>query len=340
MTDLIERVGTFADEVLFPAALDVDRHGDIPGSHWEAMASLGLYGLAAPVDAGGPGLGLDGIIEILETMAAGCLATTFTWVQHHGVVAGLANTDNAALRDRYLADVAAGRIKGGVAFAGVIPDPPRMHARRVGGGWALSGEAPFVSGWGIVDILQVSAGDVETGDVLSGIVAATPQPGIERIELHDLVAANGTRTVSLLVDGLLLPDEAIVARVPRADFLANQGVAVRFNGTLSLGLVRRCVRLLLEAGASEAAGRFAAELDTVRARMDAGLVDLAVLNQARADGAQLAVRASAALVAAGGGPSLRRDRHAQRLAREAVFVLVAASRAEVKRALLAGFSGA
>lgn len=57
---------------------------------------------------------------------------------------------------------------------------------------------------------------------------------------------------------------------------------------------------------------------------------------ARADGAQLALRA--ALVTSGGGPSLIDTDHAQRLAREAVFTLVAASRAELKRELLDRFS--
>ena len=44
------------------------------------------------------------------------------------------------------------------------------------------------------------------------------------------------------------------------------------------------------------------------------------MNAARVvDAAQLAVRAGAALVVAGGGPSLRVDHQAQRLAREALF---------------------
>lgn len=331
---LIDRARAFADDVLFPAALDVDRAGAIPDTHWAQMADLGLYGLAAPADAGGPGLGLFEIIDVIETMAAGCMATTFTWVQHHGVVMGLARTDNAQLRERYLADAVAGRVRGGVAFAGVIPDPPRMQARRVDGGWLLSGEAPFVSGWGIVDVVQMSAGDVDTADIVAALVPAAEQPGIVGIEPQHLVAAEGTRTVSLRVDDLFAADDVIVSRVPRADFLANQGVAVRLNGTLSMGIARRCVRLLDAAGATAAASALGAECDVVRARLDAGLVDLTALNAARADAAQLAVRAGAALVVAGGGPSLRVDAQAQRLAREALFVLVAASRAEVKRLLL------
>lgn len=69
--NLIERAHEIADTVLFPAALDVDRTGRVPDSHWEALAQAGLYGIAAPVEAGGPGLDLPQIIEILETMAGG-----------------------------------------------------------------------------------------------------------------------------------------------------------------------------------------------------------------------------------------------------------------------------
>ena len=61
--------------------------------------------------------------------------------------------------------------------------------------------------------------------------------------------------------------------------------------------------------------------------------------QARADGSQLALHAAAALVTAGGGDSLVCTHHAQRLAREAMFTLVAASRAELNRELVDRFSG-
>jgi hypothetical protein len=86
------------------------------------------------------------------------------------------------------------------------------------------------------------------------------------------------------------------------------------------------------------ASRLRAECDTVRGRLDAGLADPAAMVSARADGAQLAMRAASALVAAGGGPSLLGTHHAQRLAREAIFTLVAASRPELKRELLERFS--
>jgi len=338
VSDIVERARTLADEVLFPAALDVDRSGTVPDGHWQTLADEGFYALAAPPELGGHNLGLPEIVEILETLAGGCLATTFTWVQHHGVVMSLATSPNAVVRDLWVADLAAGRARGGVAFAGVVPDPPRMAAHRVEGGWRFTGDAPFVSGWGIVQVLQVSAGDVETGDVVAGLVGARKQAGITRVEPQPLVAADASRTVSLRLDDLFVPADRVVSRVPRPEFLANQLIGTRLNGTLPLGLARRCARLLDEAGHTEAAGRLRADVDDVRGRLDAGLADPTVMLAARADGARLAHRAAAALVTAGGGPSLLRTAHAQRLAREAIFTLVAASRPELKAALLDGFT--
>ncbi|WP_319435466.1 acyl-CoA dehydrogenase family protein [Mycobacterium sp. RTGN5] len=333
-SNLVERAHEIADTVLFPAALAVDRTGHVPDSHWDALADAGLYGIAAPTDAGGPGLDLTQIIEILETMAGGCLATAFTWVQHHGMLASLAASGNLALRDEIVPGAIAGRIRGGVAYAGAVPVPPRMRAQRVSDGWRLSGHAPFVSGWGIIDVLQISAGDVETGDIVAGLMSAEIQPGITTVTAQSLFVADASQTVALEVDGLFIPDDRIVSRVPRADFMANQNFGSRLNATLPIGLVGRCAQLLDEAGETAAAVSLRGEADAIRERLDAGLGDATTLLRARADGCELATRAAGALVAARGGPSLLRSDPAQLLARSALFTLVAASRPELKRSLI------
>ncbi|TDO08860.1 alkylation response protein AidB-like acyl-CoA dehydrogenase [Mycobacterium sp. BK086] len=332
--NLVERAHEIADTVLFPAALAVDRTGHVPDSHWDTLAAAGLYGIAGPVDAGGPGLDLPQIIEILETMAGGCLATAFTWVQHHGMLAALAASANQALRDEVVPGAITGQIRGGVAYAGAVPVPPRMRAHREAGGWRLSGHAPFVSGWGIIDVLQISAGDVETGDIVAGLVNAEAQPGITAVTAQPLFVADASQTVALEVDGLFIPDDRIVSRVPRAEFMANQNFGSRLNATLPIGLVGRCARLLDDAGETTAATALRGQADAIRERLDAGLGDASTLLRARADGCELATRAAGALVAARGGPSLLNSDPAQLLARSALFTLVAASRPELKRSLI------
>jgi alkylation response protein AidB-like acyl-CoA dehydrogenase len=337
---LVERAGELADTVLFPAALLVDESGQIPATHWKALADAGLYGISAPADLGGPGLDFAELVEILELVASGCLATAFTWVQHHGALASLAGSANAALRDELVPGLVAGRIRGGVAFAGAVPIPPRMRAERTEGGWRLSGHAPFVSGWGVIDVLQVSAADETTGDIIAGIVPAAAAPGITTITAQPLFVADATKTVSLDVDGLLIPDDRIVSRVTRADFMANQNFGSRLNGTLPIGVVRRCAVLLAEAGRTVEADAIRADADAIRGRLDAGLAESTRLLEARAEGAELAVRAASALVANDGGAAILRTSPAQLLARNAMFTLVAASRPELKKALVQRFSRA
>jgi hypothetical protein len=253
-THLVDLAREIADEVLFPAALVVDSSGAIPDGHWRALAGAGLYGIAAPLELGGPGLEFADLVEILEIIAGGCLATASIWVQHHGVLAALSASSNTALRDELLPELIAGRTKGGVAFAGAVPVPPRMRAERVDGGWRLSGHAPFVSGWGVIDVLQVSAGDVDSGDIVAGIINAEPAAGITGVSHQSLFVADATETVSLDVDGLVIPDERIVSRVTRARFTAAQNFGSRLNGTLPIGLVLRCAALL-EAGGPDRRGQ-------------------------------------------------------------------------------------
>src|SRR5690242_8610696 len=175
---MLERARTIAENVFFPAALEVDARAAIPRSHLELLAAEGFYGLAAGPAHGGVEVDFPALVGILETLASGCLTTTFTWIQHHGVVRALTGTANEELRDKYLGAAVRGELRGGVAYAGAIPQPPRLWASATQGGWLLNGEAPFVTGWGIVDLLLVSARNPavaageSTGTIISGVVDA------------------------------------------------------------------------------------------------------------------------------------------------------------------------
>ncbi|RSM83355.1 acyl-CoA dehydrogenase [Amycolatopsis sp. WAC 01375] len=335
MTDLVARAHALADDLLFPAATEVDTKGEVPSSHFDALAAEGFYGLAAPKEAGGPGADLPTIVQVLEVMAGGCLSTMFTWIQHHGLVAALSQADSAEPRDRYLPALISGELKAGAAFAAVIPTPPRLRAERVDGGYLLDGEAPFVSGWGVIDLLQLCARDGDT--VISAII--DPVAG-ERLEVRplDLVAAQGTSTVHLGFTRYFLADERVYGKTPHADFVAGNTFASRLNGCAPLGLAARAARLIEDLGKADVAAGIRAEIDAVRGRLDAALADPPSLPAARAAGAELAFRAAGALVAANGSTSVLAGRHPQRLVREATFLLVAASRPEIKTGLLELFS--
>ena len=339
---MLERAHTIAEEVLFPAAPEVDVQSVIPRGHFDLLAEQGFYGLAAGAQHGGTEVDFPSLAAILETLSGGCLTTTFTWMQHHGVVRSLTRTASTELREKYLAAAIRGELRGGVAYAGAIPRPPRLWASATDGGWLLNGEAPFVTGWGLIDVLLVSArnraiaaGGSE-GTIISGLIDAVAGAGIT-VEQLQMVAAQGSNTVRLRFADYLLPLEKVTAEVSHQDFLAGQHRNARLNGCPPMGIATRCIRMIGEAGRAEIAEVLNAEQSAIRRRLDGGLDDPATLPAARAAAAELAYRSAGALVVAVGSSGILARQHAQRLVREATFTLVTAGRPEIKERLLGVF---
>jgi hypothetical protein len=99
------------------------------------------------------------------------------------------------------------------------------------------------------------------------------------------------------------------------------------NGSLALGVAGRACRLL---GAD--AGPLASDVDAVRAALDSGTPE--TMPAARAAAAELAMRAAVTLTVAAGSRAVLAGEHAQRLVREATFLLVFGSRPAIRADLL------
>ncbi|MEX0659830.1 MAG: acyl-CoA dehydrogenase family protein [Egibacteraceae bacterium] len=322
---IVETARRLADEVLFPAALATDAADTVPRALLDALAEAGLYGLRGPGWAGGMAADLDLICAVTEALAAGCLTTTFVWSQHGGTPFVVAAAGSPALRS-WIEPLCRGAVRSGLALAGAQPGPDPLRATRVDGGWRLDGRCPWISGWGQVDVLHTAAVADDASTVWM-LVDARPSPSL-RVARTPLVALHATATVDAAFDGHRVPEERVTVITPPDDEPASgpAPAALRIHAALALGVVARCCRLL---GPSP----LDAELAAVRRNLATGDAD--AVPDARAGAAELALRAAAALMSATGAASLRRDRHPQRLAREALFVSVFAAGPVVRDAFLA-----
>ena len=324
MQDQARRI---AADVLFPAAMDTDASDRVPAGHLDLLAAEGFYGMAGP--AAGPaeaGAGIDAAAagRIIEILAGGCLATTFVWLQHHRAVRA-ASAAGGPLRDEWLGPLCRGTRRCGIALGGGLPGPPLLRARPAAGGYRLDGISPWVTGWGLVDTFYVAARD-ERDNVVTAFVPAEPGGASPTLsaELLRMVAVNASRTALIRFDGHFVPAGRVIATVPHRDWLAQDSMHLRGNGSLALGVAGRCCELI---GASPLDG----ELARRRAALDAA--SPAQLPAARADASELAMRAAAALVTVQGSRAILAGQHAQRLAREALFLLVFGSRPAIKERL-------
>lgn len=321
MNDPVTIAATVAEEVLFPNALATDQADLVSRANLDALAQAGLYGMFGPAEFGGHSADLATASEIAEHLAGGCLTTALVWLQHHGLVGKLLlGADD--LRARMLGDLCSGATRAGIVFAGLLPGPSPLHATRCDGSWILDGHAPWVSGWGRIDVLQVAArGPDDT-------VVTLLLDNLDRPELtanrHRLAALNASGTVKLSFAELQVGDDHVVSIEPHAPADAG-GQRLRLNGSLALGVARRCCALL-------GPGPHDEELRHVRDALDHG--NDATMADARAAAAAFAQRVATKLVVTTGSRALEADNHAQRLAREAMFLLVFASRPSIKAGIL------
>ena len=309
---MLETAQRLADDVLFPRALETDRAALVPQDLLDALAGAGMYGLTGPAEFGGTGVDdRSGVWRTVECLASGCLTTAFVWAQHLGTVTAVAQRSSADLRERWLAALCSGKVRAGVAFSALRrPGPPMLRALPSAAGWTLHGSAPWVSGWGRIDVIRVAArhGD----DIVWTLVDVTPGPALQADAL-ELAAVNASGTVTLRFDGLNVPAERVITIESFDAWRVRDREGLRLNGSHALGVAARCSRLLDDAEGLQ-------RVDRARAELDAATADS--LPQARARAARLAMDHAERLVITGGGSSILMSNHPQRLAREALFLLV------------------
>ena len=313
-----------ADEVLFPAAARTDASELIPAGQLDLLAAEGFYGLAGPAEAGGLGLSLAQACQVVELLASGCLATTFVWLQHHSAVRAAATAPEPSLRAAWLEPLCRGIRRAGIALGGAQPGPPRLRARPASGGYLLDGTSPWVTGWGMIDTLYAVARDGQD-NLVAALLDAGDGPTLSARPLR-MVSVNASRTVELSFDSHFVPGERVTSVMPHAQWLAADAMGLRMNGSLALGLAARCCQMI-------GPGPLDAELACCRGALDAA--GPAELPAARATAAALAMRTAAALVTVTGSRAVLAGEHPQRLAREALFLLVFGSRPLIKQHLTA-----
>lgn len=315
--------------LFFSEAAAVDA-GEVPVTwHLDALARTGFYGAFAPVGLGGLGLTYEQLCGVVEQLSSSCLASTFVWAQHFRLLGAVLSPELPdVLRARLQPGVVRGAIKGGVALTGLMPGPARLQAAQAGGRWALNGDAPWVSGWGMVDKIFVVAR--APGDsVVSVLLDAESQRGLTAHPVR-LSAADATRTVRLHFEDLSVPEGAVVGLEPWAQAI-ERGERLRLNGSFALGVVRRCTELMGPSPLDQ-------ELAAARRRLDTA--SGAEIHAARAGACELAVRAAHALAVQRGSRSAQAGDVAERLSREAAVLLVFGTRPPIKQALLEGFGAA
>jgi len=321
---ITRRAEDIAEDLLFPAALETDVSERIPKRNLDALAEAGLYGVVGPREYGGLGGDLAALCAVMEALAGGCLSTTFVWVQHQTPVRAITASGNEVMQREWLPHLCSGETRAGIALGGLRAGPSQIVASRRDGGWLLDGDIPYITGWSHIDMLYVAARTAgPEPQVVTSLIPAESSDALA-VERLTLLATSASYTVRATIRGLFLPDERVIG-VDAYHSPPSYDGGGRPNGSLSLGVARRCCALI-------GPGPLDAELEARRRQLDEASDQ--TMAEARAAASELAIRAAAALIVTRGSTSLFPMQHAQRLLREAAFLQVFGSRPATREALL------
>ena len=202
------------EEVVAPAAADVDRTGTFPRRQIEALAEAGLLALTVPAGDGGGGLGLRAAADVVRALGAACGSTAMIVAMHYAATAALA----AGGRHDVLGDIAAGRHLSTLAFSEF---GSRSHF------WA-----PVSSATPAGDDVTLDARKswvTAAGEADSYVWSSRPLEAAGPMTLWYVPAATDGLTVPAPFDGLGLrgnassPVTADAVRVPRGAMLGQDG---------------------------------------------------------------------------------------------------------------------
>ena len=219
--DLQERARCLAKDFATRAAQH-DRDASDPLENYAALRTAGFYGLNVPVELGGGGVGLLGWSLAAEELAQGCASTALSFNMHLSVVGPLVATPLVArpTRERLAKMV----VHDGKLIGGNFSEPttsglvgtsvPLTRARRVEGGYRITGRKAFASMIAAADYVMVMAyPDDATSSTAAMVLLVPPDAPGRRVEkVWDTLGMRATRSDSMILEDCWVSDDALLVR--------------------------------------------------------------------------------------------------------------------------------
>jgi len=210
-----EAAAAYCRDKLEPRVLEAFRHEKADAAVFREMGALGLLGPTIPAEYGGPGLnyvcyGL--IAREVERVDSGYRSTMS--VQSSLVMVPIFEFGTEAQRRKYLPRLATGEWIGcfGLTEPNHGSDPGSMasRAKKVKGGYRLSGTKMWISNSPLADVFVVWAKETDaTGNVgeIRGFILDKGMQGLSAPKIHGKVGLRTSVTGEIVMDDVFVPEE-------------------------------------------------------------------------------------------------------------------------------------
>jgi len=199
-----------------------DRDASHPAENYARLRDEGFLALTIAKEMGGGGASFLDHTVAYEALGQGCPSTALAFNMHASVVMPLLESPEVSdAAKRRIAELVVNRKKliGGnfsepITTAFIGERPLSARARKVEGGWSLTGRKMFASMLEAADYVLVMAYPEGATSPSAGVMAMIPPDAQgRRVNANwDVLGMRATRSDSLILEDCFVPDERIVYR--------------------------------------------------------------------------------------------------------------------------------
>lgn len=211
-----DAAAAYAKDKLMPRVLEAFRHEKMDTAIFREMGELGLFGPTIPAEYGGAGLNYVSyglLAREIERVDSGF--RSMMSVQSSLVMVPIFEFGSEAQKQKYLPKLATGEWVGcfGLTEPNHGSDPGSMEtrAKRVDGGYSLSGAKMWITNSPLADVFIIWAKD--DADDIRGFILEKGWKGLSAPKIQGKVGMRVSTTGEVVMDNVFVPEENMLPKV-------------------------------------------------------------------------------------------------------------------------------
>lgn len=214
-------VRDFAESVIGPRTIEIDKEAKFPTDIFKQMGELGLMGIPFPEEYGGSGGDTLSYAIAAEEIARVCGSTGLSYAAAVSLGASpIYYFGTKEQKEKYLKPLAEGKALGSFGLtepnAGSDAGGTKTTAVKEGDEFVINGEKCFITNASFAEIIIVTAitGKDERGkNIISAIIVPTDSEGVTITSDYDKMGVRGSDTAEIVLEDV---------RVPQANLLGDE----------------------------------------------------------------------------------------------------------------------
>lgn len=206
-------VRDFAESVIQPRAIEIDKEAKFPKDIFDEMGQLGLMGIPFPERYGGSGGDTISYAIAVEEVGRVCGSTGLSYAANVSLGASpIYYFGTEEQKEQYLIPLAEGKVLGAFGLtepnAGSDAGGTKTTAELNGDTYVINGEKCFITNASFADTIIVTAvtGKDEKGkNIISALIVPTNSDGLTIRNDYDKMGVRGSDTAEIVLDNVKVP---------------------------------------------------------------------------------------------------------------------------------------